>query len=100
MDNSVQQNVHVEDMEKILITLVHFVTTHANVVQEEHIMNVPLVMMDLIGMKENVDVFAQQDTGQIQIPILVTDVTEVASLVLDPTKMIVKNHAQTTFTGT
>jgi hypothetical protein len=50
-------------MEKILITLAHFVTTHANVVLEEHIMNVPLVMMDLIGMKENVEHTAQQDTG-------------------------------------
>lgn len=47
----------------MLITLVQIVTIHANVVQEQLLMNVPLVMMDLIGMKENVEPFVQQDTG-------------------------------------
>jgi len=62
-------------------------------------MNVPLVMMDLIGMKENVELFVQQDGMLPKQLTLVKDVMEVVLLVPDPTMMIVKNHAQILFTG-
>lgn len=54
MDKNVQQTVHVEHTEMILPTFVNFVTTHAHAVQEVLILIVPLVTMELTGMKENV----------------------------------------------
>jgi len=47
----------------IQLTLVQIVTTHAYAVLEVLIMNVPLVMMVPIGMKENVKLSVQQDIG-------------------------------------
>jgi hypothetical protein len=63
MDKNVQQTVHVEHTEMIQLTLVQIVTTHAYAVLEVLIMNVPLVMMVPIGMKENVKLSVQQDIG-------------------------------------
>lgn len=99
MDKNVQQTVHVEHTEMILPTNVNFVTTHAHVVQEVLMLIVPLVTMELTGMKENVHLFAQQDTGKMMMEILVTDVMEVASPVPEETNMIVNNHVQLVFTG-
>lgn len=94
MDKNVQQTVHVELTEMTLPTFVNFVTTHVYVVLEAATLNVPLVTMELIGMKENVELFAQPDIGKMMMEILVIDVTEVVSLVPEETTMIVKNHAQ------
>jgi hypothetical protein len=82
-----------------LPTNVNFVTIHAYAVLEVVILNVPLVTMELIGMKENVEPFAQLHTGKMMMEILVIDVMEVVSLVPEEPHMIVKNHAQKVFTG-
>lgn len=81
-------------------------TTHANAVLDLLILNVPLVTMELTGMKENVEVFAQQDTGKTQqsvklkiVQIPVKDVMDHVLLVPEEPNMIVKNHAQKVFTG-
>lgn len=99
MDKFVQQTVHVEHTEMTIPMFVKNVTTLVNVVQEVVILIVPLVMMELIGMKENVEAFAQQDIGKMKKPILVKDVMEVVLPVPEETIMIVKNHAQKDFTG-
>lgn len=100
MDKNVQQTAHVELTEMTPPTFVKNVTTHVNVVVDQLMLIVPLVTMELIGMKENVEQFAQQDTGKILKPILVTDVMEVVKLVPEETIMTVKNHAQKAFIGT
>lgn len=100
MDKNVQQTAHVELTEMTAPTFVKNVTTHVNVVVDQLMLIVPLVTMELIGMKENVEQSAQQDTGKILKPILVTDVMEVVKLVPEETIMTVKNHAQKAFTGT
>lgn len=99
MDKIVQQLVHVEHTEMTTPTSAQIVTTHAYVVPDPHIKIVPLVMMELIGMKENVELFAQQDTGKMILQIHVKDVMEVVSLVPEENQIIVKNHAQILFTG-
>lgn len=99
MDKIVQQLVHVEHTEMTTRTSAQIVTTHAYVVLDPHIKIVPLVMMVLIGMKENVELFAQQDTGKMILQIHVKDVMEVVSLVPEEKLIIVKNHAQILFTG-
>jgi len=99
MDKNVQQLVHVEHTEMTTRTSVQIVTTHAYVVQDPLIKIVPLVMMELIGMKENVELSAQQDTGRMILQIHVKDVMEVVSLVPEEDLMIARNHAQILFTG-
>lgn len=98
-DKFVQLTAHVEHTEMTLPTHVLIVITHVNAVLEVLILIVNLVTMELIGMKENVELFAQQDTGKMMTEILVIIVTEAVSLVLEEVKLIVKNHAQKAFTG-
>jgi len=99
MDKNVQQTAQLEHTEMTLPTHVQIVTTHACAVLMVLLLDVDVVTRILICMKENVELFAQEEPGQTLIHGLVTIVTEAVSLVPEDPNMIVKNHAQKVFIG-